>query len=193
MASKVSIYNNALILIGQKTLTDTTDDSATARDCNVIYDQVLDEELAAGPEKGWRFARTRASISVDATAPAFEFDYRFAVPNDCLRPVEVQVDGLGLTDWIREGDYILTNEEDSEIDMVYVKRVTETGKFPPHFVKVLYYSLAVALAERTTKDTELGSRIYQKLQTIVLPKAIGIDSKEFYVEESNNSWQEAGR
>lgn len=191
--SKTSVVNRALIRIGQKVIQDTTDDSNTARLANAIWDENLDECLENGPEKGWKFARERTSISASADAPAFEYDYKYAIPADFIAPISVQVGGIELTDWIREGDWILTNDEDEEIDLVYVKRITDVAKYPSHFVKVLWNRLAAELSIAiVSTNAPLKKEIQAELETIILPRAKGLDEREKYVEESNTDWVNAG-
>lgn len=192
--SSTKICNLALIELGQKRITDITEDSDTARYCNEIYEQERNEALTDGPEKGWKFARHRESVAIDATAPEFEFDYRFAVPSDppCLQVVSVQVGGVEVIDWIREEDYILTNEEDAEVDITYIKEVTDEAKFPTHFVKYLAAKMAVKLAYRVAQNVALGERLEEKLEKRIRPRAIAKDNLEIYVEDENHDWIDTG-
>jgi hypothetical protein len=194
--STTSIANMALTKIGEKNITDISQDSPTARACALIYDETLDEVLTAGPEKGWKFARHReADVAVSATEPEFDFDYQFEIPSEphCLRVLAVKVGDLELTDWERMGDYILTNQEDDEVDFLYISRVTDTGKFPPHFVKVLYTTMAAKLAYRIKESSAHYERLIMELHQEVIPRAIAMDEQERYVQEFNNDWAEAGR
>lgn len=190
--SKTSICNLALIRLGEKTITDVTDDSNTARLCNYIYDQVLDEVLASGPEKGWKFARGRVSVTVSATEPAFEFEYQYQIPTNVLRVYSVQVGEEELTDWVREGEYILTDEEDEEVDVKYIQRITDAAKFPPYFVKVLYMNIAIELAYNLIQSATAAERLELELREKILPKAMGLDEQEKYVEEESSSWIDEG-
>lgn len=190
MASKTSIVNLALVLLGQKRINDITEDSTTARLANEVFGQTLDEVLVMGPEKGWKFANARQSVSVSATAPDFEYDYQYQIPADptCLLVRSVQVDDTELTDWVQEGDYILTSEEDEEVDIKYTKRVTDESKFPPHFIKVLYYSIAIHLEYPLTQSSKHSQALQIQLDSRVLPRAVAMDEKAKYVEEYNTDW-----
>jgi hypothetical protein len=194
MASKTEIINLALVKIGQQPIRDTTpEDSNSIRLSNVFWGQCVDETLANCPEDGWKFARQRVNISADVTAPAFAYDYQYHLPADFVTPVSVQVAGTDITDWVREGDYLLTNEEDEEIDLVYIKRIEDTAKYPPHFVKALYYSLAVQLAFNLSGNDRMANSLLNELEVKIIPRAWTADSKSKYVKEFNNDWQEAGR
>jgi len=192
--SSTYICNLALIKLGQKAITDITEDSNPARLCNRIYGQVRDELEQAGPQKGWKFCRHRVSISVSSDEPDFEYDYQYQIPANpfCLRIVKVMAGGVEITDWEREGDFILTNLESSEIDLKYVKRVTDEAKFPPHFVKVLAMKMVVELSYNLSQSSAQQERYLMELERY-MPKAIALDEQEKYVEEENTSWVDIGR
>lgn len=122
-----------------------------------------------------------------------EFAYRFARPTS-IRVTSVQVGGMELTDWKRKGSYILTNLEDTEVDMGYIAAVADltVTNFPPHFVNAFRVKLASDLAYDLTQNSALGDRLLNEYETILLPRAIGLDNREKYVKESSNSWVAAG-
>jgi hypothetical protein len=123
-----------------------------------------------------------------------EYNYRYRIPT-VTRVTAVQVGGMDITDWVREGSYILTNQEDSEIDITYVlapANVTVTN-FPMHFVEVLWRRLASHLAYDLVQNRVLQQQIITEMEQIYLPRAIGEDNREQYVQESSNSWVTAGR
>ncbi len=142
------------------------------------------------------FYFTETFVADDATGTvrwtSFQYIYRFAVPTD-LKLVSVQVAGTELTDWLREDDYVLTNLEDTTVDMKYVFSVTTTTRFPPYFTKVLYLSLAVELAYSIIQSATFMESLINELENIQLPRAIARDEKEQYVQESSSSWVDTGR
>jgi len=194
--SKISIINSALSLLGHKTVTSLTENDTVDRISNA-YDQLRDEALTAGPETdGWKFAKhTKEGIAVDATAPEGEYNYRYAIPSNpfCLKLFRVEVAGTELRDWVREGQYVLTNEEDEEVDMVYTFRVTNPTHFPPHFVKVLYYMTALHFCMSITQSRLLRREMLEEFEVKVLPRARGHDAREHYVQEYNEDYIDAGR
>lgn len=123
---------------------------------------------------------------------SLKYSYRYAVPAN-LRLISVQVAGFELTDWIREDDYILTNQEDATVDMKYVVSVTATTKFPSYFTKVLYLNLALELAYSIVQSATFLERLINEVERIQLPKAIALDEKEKYVKEYSTAWQDAGK
>jgi hypothetical protein len=262
MASKTDISNMAAIRLGMATFTDVdADGTVQANEMVAAWDEILDETLNLGPEKGWRFARRRksgidrdsitiASIANSATSgditvtgthalivadmveltgdtgyddtydvtaisttatfdvtatyvatgtgtaywTSEEFAYRFARPT-CTRITSVAVGGVELVDWVREGDWILTNEEDTEVDIKYVDAAANltVAKFPPHFVNVMWRKLAVQVGYSRTQNRAIVEQLLTELETIYLPRAIAMDAREEYVREESNSWANAGR
>lgn len=73
----------------------------------------------------------------------FEYDYRYSVPSDFLR----MKPNYFKDEWIDarvEGAYILTDE--SELDIKYIKRVTDPDDFDPLYTEVLICDLALKLS-----------------------------------------------
>lgn len=122
-----------------------------------------------------------------------EYLYRYAIPTTptVLKVVSVSVGGTELTDWVREGDYILTNEESDEVDMVIVQQITDTTKFPPLFTRVLVLRMQIKLHYNLTQDLKAIDRLEIKLDK-AMSKAIAMDEREKYVKESSTSWVDAG-
>ncbi|KKN70124.1 hypothetical protein LCGC14_0434490 [marine sediment metagenome] len=123
---------------------------------------------------------------------SLQYAYRYSMPTN-LKLVSVQVGGFELSDWVREDDYVLTNLEDTTVDMKYVVSVTTTTRFPPYFTKVLYLSLALELAYSIIQSATFLERLINEVERIQLPRAIARDEKEQYVQESSSSWQDAAR
>ncbi len=124
-----------------------------------------------------------------------EFGYRFARPT-CTRVTSVKVGGVEIADWKRKGNYILTNQEDTEVDMDYIFGHTaatlDVANFPAHFVNALRLKLAADLAYDLVQNSALSERLLREYEEIVLPRAIGMDNREKYVQESSDSWTAAG-
>lgn len=123
-----------------------------------------------------------------------DFAYRFPRPT-ATRITKVMVGGTSLTDWVREGAYILTNQADTEVDMRYVLDEADTtvSNFPPHFIDVLWRKITVHLAYDLIQNKALGDGWLEEIERIYLPRAIGMDAREQYVQEESNSWVNAGR
>ncbi len=135
-------------------------------------------------------------VADDATGTvkwtSFQYAYRFAVPAN-LRVVNTQVGGFELADWKQRGDYILTNLEDTCVDMKYVISITDTTKFPPHFTKVLYLSCARELAYSIIQNATFQEQLIDEIELVALPRAISRDEQGQYVQESSSAWVDVGR
>ena len=95
---------------------------------------------------------------------------------------------------MRKGEWILTNQEDTEVDMDYIAAVASltVTNFPPHFVVAFKQKLAADLAYDIVQNSALGDRLLAEYENIILPRAIGMDNREIYVQEKSNSWVAAG-
>jgi hypothetical protein len=176
-ASEVAICNLALGRIGAGRISALNDQSAEARACNAIYAILRDELLERHP---WTFAIGRSELSQDATAPEFDYSYRYALPADCLRVIKVNdedvaipvnvfgndIDGTiysavsGQKWWEIEQGFLCTNE--TAISIKYIARITDPTKFSSSFVKLLTMRLAPDLAMQITKNATLAESLEAK-------------------------------
>ena len=120
-----------------------------------------------------------------------EYKSRYSKPTG-LRVCNVKVGGAELEDWIEEGAYVYTNQEDDEVDITYVQSVTTTTLFPPHFTKVLAMALAIEYAFSVIQSATMAERLRIEYDERILPKAIALDERGRYVQESSSSWQDVG-
>lgn len=89
---------------------------------------------------------TCADLTLADSAPDFEWDYQFKLPDDFLRlRSNYTIDDSNAVDdrFMIEGDYLLTNED--EVDLKYIKKVTDPDDFDPLFTEVLILTLAKKL------------------------------------------------
>jgi len=160
MTSAVDICNLALSHIGHKrviTAIDPPDGSAEAAAAAVFY-PIARDELVQEYEPTW--AKTRVALA-DVTAAVgmpSRWRYAYAMPTDVLHGLAVLYgDGLYDED-AQEAEYevasdgvpvIYTNVEDAVCR--YMKRATDTTKFPPLFVSALSRRLASYMAGSIVK------------------------------------------
>lgn len=179
--SEVTICNRALTRVGEARITSLDDQTAAARLCKEIYPQVRDEELQSHP---WNFARRRATLVALAQAPAFGWSAQYPLPDDYLRLLalngvevdqlseEFEVEGYGDSDQV-----VLLCDADSA-KIVYIKKVTDTSKFPPLFKKALSLSLAAEIATRIKDSQSLVESIIAERERISMPRARVVDARE---------------
>jgi hypothetical protein len=143
------------------------------------------------------FYITATFVADDATGTSQwtsrKFLYRYARPTSTA--VEsVYTDSQFINDWNRQGDFILTSQSSTLVDMDYTKVLADltVGTFPAHFNEVIWRQMAIDMLYSVVQSQKLQDRLTEEIETIYLPRAIGMDSREFYVQEQSDSWQAAG-
>jgi len=169
--SETLICNLALARLGAKRINtiEETDASLQAVQCRTHYEHTRDALLRS---HWWRFAIARAELSEDTGEPDFEWDNQFILPADFLR-----VAGLYDTtaSYAVEGKRLLTN--DSAVDLVYIRQVTDPTEFDPMFVEVLALKLALVMVMPLSQDRVLRQEIQDEL-AVVLSKARCVNLQE---------------
>lgn len=190
MASDVQIANRALSKLGDKRITSLTQDSEPARAINECYVIVRQGEIRRHP---WHFAKKRVSLAADVDTPAFDFEYQFTLPSDCLRllmpglaSASVQADGR--IDWKVEGRKILTNDE-GPLYINYLGDVTDPNLFDAAFVDVFASRLAMEVAHRLTNSTE-KRKMAQEEYRAALAEARRMNAfEQFSVDRPTDDWE----
>ena len=181
MASETEIINMALGRIGAKRIsdfTDTSEDNVQSVQARLHYVQTRDALLRS---HWWRFARTRVQLSENTTAPTFEWDNAFDLPNDFLRlwikPFEDNNWGLNNTNrtFSMEGKQLLTDED--SVYLRYIRKVTDVAEFDPLFTEVLILKLAIKFVMPLSQDKELYATLYQEMRDI-LARVRVVDKRE---------------
>lgn len=193
MASQVTICNLALLKFGDKSIASIDDETAEARACKALYDMERNMLLYSHP---WNFAMKRAELVQLGTDPAFEYDYQYALPNDCLRAWELY---SSTANWVIEGCVLLTNED--EVYLRYIAKITDPTYYSPLFIDCLALKLGAELATKlgeakTTKEgllKELRSMLLMAYQVNALEGKRPIPEDEQEAGSGNFSWQTEGR
>ena len=119
-----------------------------------------------------------------------EFSYYYSIPTS-FRIVKVCVGGIETTDWVREGTYLLTNLEDTDVDITYVQSITTTTLFPPWFTAALVLKIAILLHYNITQDLN-AIQLLEFDYDRAISKAKAMDEREKYVKEYSTSWVDSG-
>lgn len=159
MADRLSVCNDALVLLGQTPLTEFLEANDRALLVSTIYDRVRDGVIRAHT---WDCCIKRVVLSPSTDAPEFEWSNKFRIPADCLRIISIS---LCDTDppYTVEGDYILCNE--SAVYLRYLYR-REDG-WDAGLTESLVYSMAAALAYPLTLAADKAQFMEQKAAEVI--------------------------
>lgn len=177
--SDTNICNQSLGRIGVGRIDDlATGSSVEAIQCRIHYYAVRD---SLQRKYRWRFNRGRTSIASDATAPAFEFTYRYQLPNDFLGLRWVQDDYgtlWGKSDFRHaiEGQYILSDYS-SPLKIIYSKRIENVGLFDPVYEELLVLTLAKRLIGPLGENAK-ASQLFDNELLALTRQAAAIDGAE---------------
>lgn len=143
MASKVKICNRALTRLGQARITSLSDDTAPARACNAIFDDVAEDVISMG---SWPSATFRASLAQSATTPEWGYDYQYQLPTDpkCLSVISINECKPGLIDHRIENGYLLTDE--TSVDIKYIGYIDNTESYDTYLKQAIAWALTAELA-----------------------------------------------
>lgn len=185
--SPVKISNLALYKLGETQRISTwPDESDNGELCYEFFVPVLEHVLES---EDWQCVMSRARLARSSETPAFAYEYQYALPNDCLRPVCIcDVSGIPLdTDWevgfdpVQKVRVLLTNED--EVYIKYIYRLVDLSKLTPTLVRVLYLNLAIELAVPLMKHARILEALHKELELVVLPAALAANAKVGYVED----------
>jgi hypothetical protein len=190
MASDVQIANRALAKLGDKTIVSLTENSNQARALNECYVLVRQGELRRHP---WHFAKKRAQLAADVTAPLFDFDYKFTLPSDCLRVLMPQETSTSVQydnriDWKIEGRFILSNQA-GPLSITYLADVTDPNEFDAAFIDVFASRLAVETAHRLTGSSDKRKMAQEEYRAALLEARRANAFEQFSVERPTDDWE----
>lgn len=168
MASDIDIASNALILIGDNSISSFDDPGAGAETAANIYPETKKMLLS---EHSWSFALKQQRLNKLSQIPdkLTGFSNAFQLPTDLIRIWNIQ----SHSNYILIGNLLYSNE--TEVLATYVFNVDEVN-LPPHFVKSLEYTLAADFAISITEDNVMAEKFEKKAEKFT-SKAMAIDSQ----------------
>lgn len=159
MASKIEIYNMALMHVGSTSKVASVDEqSMEAIVCGTFYPTALDC-LLSYKSCDWGFA-TKSVVLADIGSPPVNWMYRYAYPNDCVRAIRIvmpgsryPMQGSEITYDLEQGDASLSIVTDMpEAELLYIARGLPAERLPSPVVLALSYQMAALIAIPLKKD-----------------------------------------
>lgn len=162
--SDVGIVNLAAVIMGQQRISDFGEASKLARLANEHYTTIRDALLRSYV---WSFATKRQSLPASGTAPEYGYAYKFPLPSDNLRLLQVGEFYVGpdLSDYRNadtseyklESKHILSNQS-GPLKIRYIRRVEDPNEFDAAFVPMLAAKLAKIWAKAMTDSNSVQNR-----------------------------------
>lgn len=166
---KLSICNSALMRCGAEPILALTDESKRAKAVVSQFETTLKELLVDSP---WNFATARAELVVSSDAPLFGYKYKFELPEDCLKVLELQ-DKIPY----RVETGFIHCDEGTTIKIKYIFNNTDAETYSGAFVKALSLKLAEDISYLLVQSASLQGAIAQEAERY-LRKARSMNSQE---------------
>lgn len=163
------LANNALRLIGHSPILDI---DSTVDDTAVTCKQLLTScRLFMLRDANWNRAIKRQSLSQDTADPVWGFNYKYAIPADCLKIIETSDNQY---EFQAEGGFILTDSPTLEIR--YVQNLP-IANFDPMMATALETLLASRLSSALLHDDRKSLDKYE-LYRVIVSDAKAVDGQE---------------
>lgn len=165
MATKIGIWNGAMLALGHRKLADTGEAVEAGRLMTDVWDQLVLECLSAG---SWNFATETIKVESDTgVTPEFGYPEVFAKPTDWLRTVGVSTDEYftyPLLQYYDDRDY--WSADTTPIYVRYVSSDTGMGmeltRWTPDFTRYVELEMAARIGLKVTQSDSLMERIESK-------------------------------
>ncbi len=150
--SKLTICNDALLMLGASEISSFTEGTDSAKICDRLYDDLKKYILSIYP---WSFAKVKVQLAQTVDTPVTEWKYVYALPADIIgtpKAVFIASDAGTSPQTEFELYYVdqprlLTDYETVYID--YIADINES-RFPEYFIYMLRHALAADIAEPLT-------------------------------------------
>ncbi len=168
MATKLSLYNDALMLLGERRLDTDTEAIETRYDLDALYDNgAVDYCLEV--------VKPRYAVKVDqitgvAATAETTFTYQVTLPANFIALDGVFLDGLmesPVERYVREGNDLLTDVQAPYVRYIQDFATVGLTNMPPSFGRVVSAYLAAELAWKYDPDSEevLQAKFGQRVET----------------------------
>lgn len=181
--TKIDICNHALLKIGADTISsldiNQNDEEAvitSAKLCNIFFNQALEETLRTYK---WNSALKRSELSKLTEVPAFKFKFKYQLPNDCIRVINVYDNKDAFDDrtkYVVEGNTILCDYD--AVYLLYVHRPQDVRTLNSFLTKAVIQNLAIKLSVPMQLDQVMQNNLINEYQNVILPEARSVDTLE---------------
>lgn len=162
MATKLGLFNAALIEAGHRRLVDTGEPVEAGRVLNEIYPDVVKMCLERG---FWNFAMETVKLTADTgIEPAFGFTEVFAKPSDWVRTAALSADErftVPLTRAVDDASFL--SADVSPVYMRYISNDTglgfELSRWPSSFARYVALELAYRICPTVAASESMKERI----------------------------------
>ena len=168
MASDLEIVNGALSRLGIAPVSAIGENTEAGLLADQTYNIYRDQLIQSHP---WKFALKSKNLTDTHTPAPAPWTTAFKKPVDALRILEVNDIGFG-GEWDIEStdqnyDIIVMNYAVLAIDVRYIKKVTDSGRFSAGFVDAFMDKLAERWAEPLTSSNSLSDRMAQRAEATI--------------------------
>jgi hypothetical protein len=162
MATKLGLFNAALLELGHRRLSDTGEGVEAGRELVAVYDRVIEDCLTEG---SWNFAMETIKATADTgVTPEFGFTEVFAKPSDWVRTIGISEDEYFSRPLLHYYDD--ANFWSSDYSPIYVRYVSDdTGlgleltRWPATFTRYVELELAHRVSRKLTQSETLREEI----------------------------------
>ena len=148
--SKLSLINNALILIGDVPLTSLTSGTRAQVVATSLYDNIIENELS---KHRWGFARKIVQLSLDAAVPVGnEWQAKYTLPADLLALIKLDpsinyqiIENKVYCNMGIQPTVAIPEPNNPPLFCDYINKPSEAD-WPAYFAKMIEYALAMDFA-----------------------------------------------
>jgi len=181
MATKLGLYNGALLILGERSLSGLTEARESRRLLDTVWARPAVNDCL---EKGqWNFAMRSVEISASpSVTPSFGYSHAFDRPTDLVRSTAVCSDerfAAPLLQYQVESAYWY-----ADTDPIYVRYVSndtdyggDLSLWPGNFSRFVEAYLADAIVKRITQDKNEWARV-REIMRVALSEAKSTDAME---------------
>ena len=177
MVTKSEICNLALSRLGDKKTVENIDNPTTQTE--KTFAKWYDVTRRASLRKMMpNFARVREIWAKSNYTPAFGYKFAYDYRSDCVKILGIGNMDTPDTDYVVEGNYILSNGEYPDgLPVRYIKDIEDVGLFDDNFIELFSLQLAYNVAPEVTESTGRLQYLTQILPSKIA-EVIAVNSQE---------------